>query len=281
MDTTIYYFSGTGNSFFIARELKNLLSNTELVPIVKAIKENNFVTKAENIGFVFPTHGLTIPIPVKIFLKKMNVTNSHYFFAVATRGGTIFRGFPVINNVLKKYNKCLNAGFIIDMASNDPKLASYHDATKEKLDSLRIYALNKIKLIQKVIINKENYHNDDKTGITFSKNILLNLLLSRLIPFMTHFISPMVKKYFYADSKCTGCGTCEKVCLSEKIKMNGKKPVWQKNVTCYLCYSCLNYCPFKAIQIYSKIWMKSFTTERGRYLHPYAKSGEIAQQKSK
>ncbi|GAH26880.1 unnamed protein product [marine sediment metagenome] len=49
--------------------------------------------------------------------------------------------------------------------------------------------------------------------------------------------------YFYADSKCTGCGICEKVCLSQKIKMINKKPVWQKNVKCYLCYACLNYCP--------------------------------------
>ncbi|CEG11433.1 Ferredoxin (fragment) [groundwater metagenome] len=109
MSTEIYYFSGTGNSLFIAKELKNLIPDTELIPIVRAIMDNNFVTKAENIGFVFPTHGLTIPIPIRIFLKKIDVTSSNYFFAVATRGGTIFRGFPIINNALKKQGKCLNA----------------------------------------------------------------------------------------------------------------------------------------------------------------------------
>jgi len=209
----------------------------------------------------------------------MDITGSKYFFAVVTRGGTIFRGFPLINNALKKHGKYLNAGFIINMSLNDPKLDFYHDVTKEEIDSLQKNALDKLKTIQKVIVNREEYHNDDKTGETFSRNIFLNLFLSQLIPFMTHFISPKVKKYFYADSKCTGCGTCVNVCLAQKIKMNGKKPVWQKNITCYLCYACLNYCPSKAVQIYSKIWMKSYTKERGRYIHPYATGEDIAQQK--
>ena len=165
------------------------------------------------------------------------------------------------------------------MGLNDPKLEFYHDKTKEELNSLQENALNKLKVIQRVIVNRENYHKDDKTGVTFSKNIFLNLFLSRLIPFMTHFISKMVKKYFYADSKCTGCRTCEEVCPSGKIKIIGNKPFWQRNITCYLCYACLNYCPNNAVQIYSKIWMKSYTTERGRYPHPYATSKDIALQK--
>ncbi|MDA3846888.1 MAG: hypothetical protein PF505_10175, partial [Vallitaleaceae bacterium] len=72
---------------------------------------------------------------------------------------------------------------------------------------------------------------------------------------------------------------CEKVCLSEKIRMDGDKPVWQNNTTCYLCYSCLNYCPVRAVQILSKVWMKSYTTKRGRYPHPFATVEDIARQK--
>lgn len=40
METTIYYFSGTGNSLKIAQDFANKLGNTELIPITKAIKEN-------------------------------------------------------------------------------------------------------------------------------------------------------------------------------------------------------------------------------------------------
>ncbi|MBN2440342.1 MAG: EFR1 family ferrodoxin [Spirochaetales bacterium] len=279
MSTVLYYFSGTGNSLFVAKELQKLIPDTQLIPIVRSLKENNFVTNAESIGFVFPTHGLTIPIPVRTFVKKMDASSGNYFFAVATRGGTVFRGFPVINDVLTRHEKKLNASFIINMASNDPKLSFYNTASKEDIDHLQKNALIKLNEIKKIVDNKEDYHDDDKSGVTFSRNPMLNTFLEHLIPFMTHFLSPKTKKYFYSDSKCTGCGTCEKVCLSQKIKMRNKRPVWQKNITCYLCYSCLNYCPSKAIQIYSKIWMKSYTKEKGRYLHPYASGDDIAQQK--
>ncbi|MBN1649146.1 MAG: EFR1 family ferrodoxin [Spirochaetales bacterium] len=279
MSTTIYYFSGTGNSLFIAKKLNSLLPDSELVPVVKCIRENDFETKSENIGFVFPVHGVTIPIPIRIFLKNMDVKSARYFFTVATRGGSIFRGFPVINKALKRHGKSLDAGFIVNMVTNDPKLSFYRDVSREEFDSIQANALHKLESIKEIITNRGKYHDDDNSGVVFSKNRLLNSFLSHLIPFMTHFISPLVRKYFYADSKCTGCGKCEKICLSRKIKMKDKRPVWQKRVTCYLCYSCLNYCPAKAIQIHSKIWMKSYTTERGRYPHPYATSEEIAEQK--
>jgi ferredoxin len=275
----IYYFSGTGNSLYVARELKNLLPDVELIPIVGAIKSKNFVTKAKNVGFIFPCHGLTIPIPVRNFLKKINVVSSDYFFAIVTRGGTVFRGFHIIDNCLKKQGKSLNAAFTINMALNDPKLEYFTVPTKDELDVLEINAIRKLKLVKRVILSKYSYNGDNKSGVTFSNNIFLNYILERLVPFMTHFISPLIKKYFYADSKCTSCGICEKVCPAGKIKMDVNRPVWQQDIDCYLCYACLNYCPVEAVQIYSKIWMKSYTKEKGRYPHPYATVEDILKQK--
>ncbi len=104
------------------------------------------------------------------------------------------------------------------MALNDPKLKFFSIPTKGELDKFEINALQKLKNINNIILNKDNYHDDKNSGVTFSRNRFLNFLLEQLIPFMTHVISPYVKKYFYADSKCTGCGTCEKVCPAQKSK---------------------------------------------------------------
>ncbi len=38
MKITLFYFSGTGNSLIVAKELKKELKNCELVPIAKKIK---------------------------------------------------------------------------------------------------------------------------------------------------------------------------------------------------------------------------------------------------
>lgn len=84
---------------------------------------------------------------------------------------------------------------------------------------------------------------------------------------------------FYSDSKCVGCGTCEKVCLSGKIKMVDGNPVWQKDVKSFFCHACLNYCPEQVVQIKSSRFLKSHTRENGRYSHPYATADDIAWQK--
>jgi len=145
----IYYFSGTGNSLYVAKELKKILPDVKLIPIVGMIKSEDFVTKAKNVGFIFPCYGLTIPIPVRSFLKKINVISSDYLFAIVTRGGTIFRGFHIIDNCLKKQGKSLNAAFTINMALNDPKLEYFTVPTEDELKVLEVNAFQKLKIIKK------------------------------------------------------------------------------------------------------------------------------------
>jgi len=96
-----------------------------------------------------------------------------------------------------------------------------------------------------------------------------------LLPFLNRFYDVE----FYSNSKCAGCGTCEKVCLSGKVKMVNEKPVWQEDVQCFYCDACLNYCPEQAVQIGSNRFLKSYTEENGRYFHPYATADDIAGQK--
>jgi ferredoxin len=43
---------------------------------------------------------------------------------------------------------------------------------------------------------------------------------------------PETVKSFYADPKCTGCGLCEKVCLSGRIRMRNGRPEWIDGVDC-------------------------------------------------
>lgn len=289
MSIELYFFSGTGNSLHIARELNSRFPDSKLIPIASLLnnhknmlqnkeKRKEFLSKAKIVGFIFPCHGLTIPIPVKRFLKRLDLRHSHYIFGVVTRGGSIFRGFSAINRILKTQKKHLNASFMIKMGMNDPKLKTFEVPTKNELLEMEVNIKKKIELIYQTINHQEEYHDDDN-GVTFSNSKLLNYVLERLVPFAVHFFSPRVNNYFYITSDCTGCGTCEKVCPSNKIKMINGTPVWQSNVDCYICYSCLNFCPSEAIQIHSKFYMKSYTEEKGRYPHPYAQIKDMINQK--
>ena len=223
---------------------------------------------------------MTVPIPVKLFLKKLELKSASYIFTIVTRGGTKCFAFNKINKILKRNRKCLDSTFILTMINNDPKFEVYEIPTSESISKVESKIQTRLDSISRIIINKEKYQEKDTDYIDFPFIKPVNYLLERLV-LLGMFWADVTNtnNYFYADSKCTGCGTCEKVCLSQKIKMINKKPVWQKNVKCYLCYTCLNYCPEQAVQIKSKIYMKSYTDKNGRYPHPFATIKDIAGQK--
>lgn len=281
MTTEIYYFSGAGNSLHVARELQKRIPETMLIPIVSLLDKSVIKTDAEIVGFVFPIHGMTIPIPVKNLIKKLDLKSTKYLFALATRGGTIHNAFAIIDKILKKKGKSLDSCFSINMFSSDPKLKDWRCPTKEELGEIETKNQTRLKFIQKIIQNKEVNREIDLEGVTFPYNRFINFIMEQLILVgMRYMEFSGLKDYFYADKKCIGCGTCEKVCLSKKIKMIDEKPVWQNDVKCHFCYACLNFCPKQAVQIKSKWYMKSYTQKNGRYPHPFATADEIAKQKN-
>lgn len=159
------------------------------------------------------------------------------------------------------------------MASNDPKFKDYRPETNEEITKLESEVQSILDSIQKIVRNQENSREKDSEFIPVSRG------LGRLVRLgMAYAEFNGAKDYFYANLRCMGCRICEKFCLPGKIKMIDSKPVWQENVKSYLCYACLNYCPVRAVQIKSKIYMKSYTEENERYSHPYA-TDEIAEQK--
>ena len=83
----IFYFTATGNSLFVARELggKNIIS------IPQALKKGELVYEADEIGIVYPVYGHMPPNLVKDFLKVAKL-KADYFFAVLTYGNN--RGHP-------------------------------------------------------------------------------------------------------------------------------------------------------------------------------------------
>jgi len=272
MGTEIYYFSGTGNSLHVAKELQKRIPDTKLLPIANLLNKEVIEANAGMVGFVFPIHLAMSPAHVRKFLEKIDLKSAEYVFAVATRAGSQHRAFIDLEKILKKKGKSLDSCFTLNMASNDPKFEGWHAATEEEIADIESSIQNNLDVIQNIVINKEKSQEKDTN---FTVPMPAFPILSLILPFLNKFYNVE----FYADSKCTGCKTCKKVCLSGKIKIINEKPVWQKNVGCFYCHACLNYCPEQAVQIKSTRFLKSYTEEHGRYFHPYATVDDIEGQK--
>ncbi len=281
MNTHIYYFSGTGNSLFIAKKLHEALEDSELKPIVQALKEEDRKIIADKVVLVFPVYALTIPLPVREFLKKFDFRNVGYFSAIATRLGLFFDDFKRIERYIRP--KKLNSHFIINMGNNDVKVKNYQCPSADEINNLEYVAIKKLEIIASMITSEKNNADKDSNYLEpLSFGDFRDKLVWWLIPKMMTF-SKLIGgvNYFYINSKCNGCGICSRICLSEKISMYNDKPIWNKKILCFMCYACVNFCPERAIEIDSIPGVSSYTCENERYSHPYAKLRDIQNQKGK
>jgi ferredoxin/flavodoxin len=277
MSTEIYYFSGTGNSLHVAKELQRCIPDASLIPVVSLLDQDVIHTQAETVGFVFPIHLTTLPIPMREFVKKLDPTSAEYIFAMGTRLGTFCLADVALEDMLKAKGKRLDAYFILNMAGNSPTGLVpgpgdkdwVNKISEEKVSTLDAEVQNRLDAIQSVIVNQVPDPKDDAPR----RGPFLKRLISILLAFSARSAGG-TKIPYYADASCTGCGTCEKVCPSKRIKLVDGKPVWQKEVQCYFCYACFNFCPTQSILVGEK-----YTQKDGRYSHPGITANDIAGQK--
>lgn len=268
----LYYFSGTGNSLHIAKEIQRGIPEVELIPMISLLDQPRIKTDAEVVGMVFPLYLTTIPKPVDDFIEKLDMTSAEYTFSVITRIGYFSVANVYMDRVLKKRGRSLDATFLLNMANNSPTglkpIANQkwiHEITMEKINVLEDKVQENLKLIIDRILMREKIH---------SKGTMS--LVSRIIePIMTKITKNQRTEIpFYSDSDCTRCGICENVCPSGKIKRIDSKITWEESVQCYFCYACFNFCPSQSILV-----GKKYTQKNGRYHHPDVNQDEISAQK--
>lgn len=63
----IFYFTGTGNSLYMARQLTE--ENTELLSIPQMVKQGKYEFEADEIGIVYPIYGHMPPNMVRKFIQ--------------------------------------------------------------------------------------------------------------------------------------------------------------------------------------------------------------------
>ena len=238
------------------------------MPIISLLKDDKIETTAETVGLVFPINNLTMPVPVKRFLQRVDMSSAKYIFAVATRLCSD-KVFLDIDKILKKQGKSLDAYFSVEMPCT--YIPIFTLPSQGEIANMEAELQKRLDEIQTIVASKQVHREKDDLLVFMLGHILYPLITA----FMFKIRFPDMARSFYADSRCTGCGLCEKVCLSGRIRMKDDKPEWIESIDCVYCFACLHYCPVEAIQIRGRK-----TTTKGRYHHPEVKAADIAGQKS-
>ncbi len=256
MKNIIFYYTGTGNSLWAAKKIAEGLPGTEIIPM-KSIAENTLPHETDITGMVFPVYIWGVPSPVLDFIRKIRNLKTGYFFAVATNGGQVSNALVQLKKELASEGISLSSGFGLTMPSNYIPFGG--PGSRETLDAIFRKAEEKIKLVTESVKGKELRSPE--------KGPLWHRLLFSMFYRMSFSHVNVMDKKFSADSRCTGCGICVKVCPAANISTDNGKPVWLHK--CEQCFACLQWCPEKAIQYGEK------TAGVDRYHHPEIKVSDI------
>lgn len=250
----IYFFTGTGNSLKVAKDIAASLTECEIVAIHKGT-DINIPTGYERIGFVFPVYYFGLPDMVADFIRKAKLSkeNAPYYFAVATPGG--FSGKPIVQMDRLFRGKGLQLDYGAKIRMNANYILSYGSIGLYYKTAMRGYD-KRMRAIAGDIKNM-NTNEIEKYSERYEKIYLDSI----------RKVHTMDEGYHASDS-CTSCRICVSVCPANNIALENGRPNFKHQCEC--CMACIQFCPQKAINYSNK------TQKRKRYTHPDIKAGEIS-----
>jgi ferredoxin len=275
MSTEIYYFSGTGNSLVVARDIAAKM-NGRLTPIPSVIDKDRITTDAGVIGIVFPVYHAVfdgMPLMVKRFINRLADIDSKYIFAVCTCRGWSRVTISKLGDIISTNGGKLSAGFTVPMPDNSSP------TTEEERQKLFNNWKKKLEVVYQYVSarkrgKRENtvFYNLIMAPVTSKLEKTTLKLLSKLanstnLPFEE--LLPLTDRSFFANEKCNGCGICARVCPASDIEMVNSRPAWQNR--CESCLACINWCPREAIQG----GITSTDKAPARYVHPDVKVSDF------
>ncbi len=108
----VFYFTGTGNSLYVAKEL-----DEEIKSIPQAIKQERLEFSADSIGIVCPVYGHEMPGMVKEFIRRAAL-DTGYLFIVLTYGAHHGGAAEIADLFLKSAGKKADYITSIEMVDN-------------------------------------------------------------------------------------------------------------------------------------------------------------------
>ena len=244
----VFYFTGTGNSLFVARQFSD---NPLSIP--QEIKKDAPAYEADEIGFVFPDYSAAAPQMVQEFVKKASFKAS-YFFTVVTFGADAVN----VAEWWEEYARTngLRMDYVNTLLMVDNFLPMFDMNEQMKMDK---HTDENLAALLEDVGGRKKYIAPSEMG-RFNKEMLAMM--------QERYKDMRCDTMFTVDAdKCVQCMTCERVCPHKNFSLSDKGVTFSGK--CESCYACAQNCPQKAITL--RPMMEGFPGERNpeaRYRHP-------------
>ena len=251
----IFYFSGTGNSRYVALQLAARTGDE-----ARAISLNapplSFISpsigRTDCLGIIFPIHAWGMPLALEKYIKNTDFSdfNFTYIYSVCTCGDDTGTSAADVRKCLSQKGWVLDSMWSIQMPNTYVSFPFFNTDSLELVRTKLEYANQQLPQIAQAINHRERGHFEVYPGH---------------MPWIkSHVLRPLFNRFLSGDKgvrvakTCTQCKACVRVCPLHNISLNKSGlPKW--NGHCTTCLACYHNCPHHSIE-FSK-----FSRGKGQY----------------
>lgn len=267
MSSIIYWFSGTGNSYYIARELAKL-TKAQLVKIDIDLVSEPIQVEHDVVGLIFPVYHQGLPNIIVQFIDQIQLSPEAYVYSIISYGDKPTLALRYLETLLgdKDIQLAYSDGILMPYNYIKPTkigkgffngFAMSHQSDHEISDMLS-QTNNRIKQIGQAVMacrQQAPLVSDvlieslvDRLGL---RNSLQKYMWLKAMGYTGNHVSTFKEALkrmdtgFRVEEQCISCGRCKQVCPVNNIELVDNKPNFLHN--CEQCFACIGWCPTKAI----------------------------------
>lgn len=231
------YFSGTGNSKYIATEFANRMKS-QCYSIEEKQDFQELFHKEDTIAVCYPIYGSCVPAIMREFVNKYKeVLSEKKFIIFCTQMIFSGNGAKAFAQLIPGSERRVLYAEHFKMPNNISNFFLFPITEKERLRKHK----KADRLLEKTCSNIQN-------GIVVRRGFHpVSSLLGKMQNTYWYHIERKKQGSFKTNQYCNDCGLCVSCCPTHNLeKTTGG--IQQKN-NCTLCYRCVNICPRRAAMV--------------------------------
>ena len=257
----LFFFSGTGNTWWIAKQLAMMLGDCGFEASAVSIESlspelaDRDIKEADIVGFGYPIYGSDLPLPMKNFIAKLTAVDAKPAIVFCSQWLWSGDGARVALEFLEPKGFDIRWAEHFLMPNNVSMFRWLPYTNNDRLIAWKLSGASKrgrrfVKLIEAGRGFRRGYNK-------------VSELVGRVqrIPFRNAL--PKYQDCLQVDREgCTRCGYCVRLCPVNNFESIEDGTVITRKA-CILCLRCYNFCPVSAVKYKGKLHPRGKVPYRG------------------